>query len=103
MCFKQAIRAVLRIIALALGIFLSFSASVHAAPPALQCTCTAASTPWARTEKLSKRVGDIVLNCMGGAPTAAGATVPVANIRYHSTRDRHLGLEPTGYPSASAT
>jgi hypothetical protein len=48
--------------------------------PALQCTFNAAETPTVRAEGLTELVGDIVLNCNGGTPTAPGATVPQANI-----------------------
>lgn len=48
--------------------------------PALQCTFNAAVTPTVRAEGLTELVGDIVLNCTGGTPTAAGQPVPQANI-----------------------
>ena len=48
--------------------------------PALQCTFNAAVTPTVRAEGLAELVGDIVLNCTGGTPTAAGLPVPQANI-----------------------
>jgi hypothetical protein len=50
------------------------------AQPALQCTFNAAVTPTVRAEGLSELVGDIVLNCTGGTPTAPGALVPAANV-----------------------
>lgn len=48
--------------------------------PALQCTFNAAVPPTVRVEGLTELVGDIVLNCTGGTPTAAGQPVPQANI-----------------------
>lgn len=67
------------LLAFALVALLSSLASAQVAP-ALQCTFNAAVTPTVRAEGLAELVGDIVLNCTGGTPTAAGATVPQANI-----------------------
>ncbi len=50
------------------------------APAALQCTFNAAVTPIVRAEGLAEQVGDIVLNCTGGTPTAPGQIVPQANL-----------------------
>jgi hypothetical protein len=55
-------------------------ASAQGITPALQCTFNAAVTPTVRAEGLTELVGDIVLNCTGGTPTAAGLPVPQANI-----------------------
>jgi len=46
----------------------------------LQCTATVAVPPALRAEGMTELIGDIVLNCAGGSPTAAGSSIPVANI-----------------------
>jgi hypothetical protein len=50
------------------------------AQPALQCTANAGVPPTVRAEGLTELVGDIVLNCTGGTPTAAGAQIAPANV-----------------------
>jgi len=67
------------LLAFALVALLSSLASAQITP-ALQCTFNAAVTPTVRAEGLAELVGDIVLNCTGGTPTALGATVPQANV-----------------------
>jgi len=49
--------------------------------PAFQCTANAAVPPTLRAEGLAELVGDLVLNCTGGTPTAAGVAVPRVNIQ----------------------
>jgi hypothetical protein len=49
--------------------------------PALQCTANAGVPPIVRAEGVAEQVGDLVLNCNGGNPTAAGATVPQVNVQ----------------------
>lgn len=49
--------------------------------PALQCVANAGVPPLLRAEGLTELTGDIVLNCQGGTPTAAGQTIPQANIQ----------------------
>jgi len=44
------------------------------------CTANAATPLDMRAEGLTEQAGDIVLNCTGGTPTAAGAVVPQVNI-----------------------
>jgi hypothetical protein len=48
---------------------------------ALACVSNAGVPPLVRAEGLSELVGDLVLNCKGGTPTAAGQPVPRANIQ----------------------
>jgi len=48
--------------------------------PALQCVANAGVPPTVRAEGLNELVGDLVLNCNGGTPTAPGGTVPQANV-----------------------
>ncbi len=67
------------LLAFALVALLS-SLAVAQSTPALQCTFNAAVTPTVRAEGLAELVGDVVLNCTGGTPTALGATVPQANV-----------------------
>ncbi|HHN72988.1 MAG TPA: hypothetical protein ENK13_02760, partial [Thermopetrobacter sp.] len=49
--------------------------------PAFQCVANAGVPPLVRSEGLAELVGDIVLNCTGGDPTAAGQPVPKVNFR----------------------
>jgi hypothetical protein len=44
-----------------------------------QCVANAAVPPTIRAEGLTELIGDIVLNCSGGVPTATG-TIPTANV-----------------------
>jgi hypothetical protein len=67
------------LLAFALIALLSGLASAQVTP-ALQCTFNAAVTPTVRAEGLAELVGDIVLNCTGGQPTAVNAIVPQANV-----------------------
>ncbi len=48
---------------------------------AFSCASNAGVPPIVRAEGLSELVGDMVLNCTGGTPTAAGAPVPQANVQ----------------------
>lgn len=48
--------------------------------PGLQCVANAGVPPTVRSEGLTELVADVVINCTGGTPTPAGATVPTANI-----------------------
>src|SRR2546425_1406391 len=63
-----------------------FVASVaHAQNPtssASPLVCTPAAVPTiARTDGVSELVGDMLLNCTGGIPTAIGSAVPKSNIQ----------------------
>ena len=49
-------------------------------PPAFQCSAPGAVPTIARQEGYTELVGDILINCTGGSPTAVGQTVPQANI-----------------------
>jgi hypothetical protein len=55
-------------------------ASAQVVTPAFQCTANAGVTPLVRAEGLAELVGDVVLNCTGGTPTATG-NVPKVNVR----------------------
>jgi hypothetical protein len=48
---------------------------------AFSCIGNAGVPPIVRAEGLTELVGDLVLNCNGGTPTAAGAAVPQANVQ----------------------
>ncbi len=50
-------------------------------PPAFACVATGGVPPLVRAEGLAELVGDLVLNCTGGIPTAQNVTVPKVNIR----------------------
>ncbi|HLH44018.1 MAG TPA: hypothetical protein VKV74_13590 [Bryobacteraceae bacterium] len=52
---------------------------VSAQAPAFQCTTNAGVPPIVRGEGYAELVGDLVLNCTGGTPTAAGQVVPQVN------------------------
>jgi hypothetical protein len=55
-------------------------ASAQTSTPALQCVANAGVPPTVRAEGLTELVGDVTLNCTGGIPTQAGATVPASNV-----------------------
>lgn len=48
---------------------------------AFSCVGNAGVPPIVRAEGLAELVGDLVLNCNGGTPTASGAPVPQANVQ----------------------
>ena len=51
------------------------------AQTAIVCTVQSATDNLVRIEGLTEQVGDVVLACTGGTPTAAGASVPSVNIQ----------------------
>jgi len=68
---------------LAVIAFLLGSAVTASAQPTQPFQCFAnggVSTP-ARSEGLTELVGDLVLNCQGGVPTAPGVAIPAVNIQ----------------------
>jgi hypothetical protein len=69
--------------ALAIGALVIGSAATASAQitPALSCVANAGATPLVRSEGLTELVGDVVLNCTGGTPTALGQIVPAVNIQ----------------------
>lgn len=67
---------VLAIAALLLGTAVSASAQ-----PAFTCTSNAGVPPIVRAEGLTELVGDLILNCTGGVPTAIGGAVPQVNVQ----------------------
>ncbi|MCW5979331.1 MAG: hypothetical protein KIT09_14745 [Bryobacteraceae bacterium] len=56
-------------------------ASAQVVTPAFQCVANAGVTPLIRAEGLAELVGDVVLNCTGGTPAAAGVQVQKVNVR----------------------
>jgi hypothetical protein len=68
----------LAVVALAFGAASTANAQQVAA---FSCVGNAGVPPIVRAEGLTELVGDLVLNCNGGTPTAAGAPVPQANIQ----------------------
>lgn len=61
---------------------LMFGAAASAnAQPAFSCNSNAGVPPIVRAEGLTELVGDLILNCTGGTPTALGATVPQVNFQ----------------------
>ncbi|MFO0504173.1 MAG: hypothetical protein ACK527_18500 [Acidobacteriota bacterium] len=61
---------------------LMFGAAASAnAQPAFSCSTNAGVPPIVRAEGLTELVGDLILNCTGGVPTASGAPVPQVNFQ----------------------
>ena len=54
-------------------------ASAQSGP--FQCTANGGVSTPSRAEALADVVGDLVLNCTGGTPTASGSLVPTVNIQ----------------------
>jgi hypothetical protein len=54
---------------------------IASAQPPFTCTANAGVPPLVRVESFTELVGDFVLNCTGGIPTALGAAVPQANFQ----------------------
>jgi len=67
----------LAIVALLLGSAVMASAQQ---PPAFTCSSVAGVPPVVRSEGIAELVGDIVLNCTGGVPTAADTLIPGVNV-----------------------
>jgi len=55
--------------------------SAFAQPNPLGCVAQAAGTPSIRAEGVAELVGDVLINCQGGQPTAFGANLPQVNIQ----------------------
>jgi hypothetical protein len=60
-------------------LLLGFAGQASAQVTTLTCTAAAAVPPLLRQEGLTELVGDIIIDCTGGVPTAAGAPVQLAN------------------------
>jgi hypothetical protein len=66
----------------ALALLLSFSttASAQGVTTPFSCFASAAAPPTVRAEGVTELVGDVVLNCTGGAPTLVGTLIPQSNV-----------------------
>jgi len=71
--------AVLAVIAAAL--FVPFVEAQNGPGQAFTCVANAGTPPTVRVEGITELVGDLLLQCTGGTPTASGKPVPVANLR----------------------
>ena len=49
--------------------------------PAFQCVANAGVPPIVRAEGIAELVGDVVLNCNNGTPTATGLAIPQVNVQ----------------------
>ena len=67
---------VLATLALLLG-----TAGIASAQGQFTCTANSATPPLVRGEGITELTGDLLLTCTGGTATAAGVTVPTANIQ----------------------
>ncbi len=71
-----------RKVVFALAVILVATVTANAqVPAAFVCTANAAVPPTLRAEGLAELVGDLVLNCTGGTPTAPGVRVPRVNVQ----------------------
>src|SRR5262245_51036499 len=66
---------------LAVIAFLLGSAVTASAQGPFQCFANGGVSTPARSEGLTELVGDLVLNCIGGIPTAPGVSIPPVNIQ----------------------
>jgi len=57
------------------------SAQIITIGGALQCVANGGVPPILRAEGLTEQVGDVVLNCTGGVPTAPGGNIPQVNVQ----------------------
>src|SRR5712691_901245 len=67
---------VLAVLALLLG-----SAVTASAQGPFQCFANGGVSTPARSEGITELLGDLVLNCIGGIPTAPGVAIPPVNIQ----------------------
>jgi hypothetical protein len=56
----------------------------------LSCTATAGTPPLLRSEGLAEEVGQVVITCTGGQPTAAGVQIPTVNIQIYLSANTTL-------------
>ena len=79
MNFRRWITA-LAVLALFAGLASAQVAVSTAGTGSFQCQASVAVPPTLRAEGLTELVGDIVINCTGGVPTATGTVIPTANV-----------------------
>jgi hypothetical protein len=68
------------VVALLLGMGSTANAQIGLQTPAFNCTANAGNPTIVRAEGLTELVGDMLLNCNGGTPTLAGASIPLSNV-----------------------
>lgn len=56
----------------------------------LSCNATAGTPPLLRSEGLAEEVGQVVITCTGGSPTAAGVNIPTVNIQVYLSANTTL-------------
>src|SRR5947199_7610147 len=61
--------------------FLLGSAETASAQVPFQCFGNGGVSTPARSEGITELVGDLVLNCVGGVPTAPGVAIPPVNVQ----------------------
>src|SRR6185436_14500947 len=84
---------------LAVIAFLLGSAVTASAQTPFSCFASGGVSTPARSEGLTELVGDLVLNCTGGVPTAPGVAIPPVNIQIFlntSLTSRLLTTSTTG-------
>ena len=59
----------------------TLTVAVASAQPAFQCVANAGVPPIVRAEGIAELMGDLVLNCNNGTPTAVGGVVPQVNVQ----------------------
>jgi uncharacterized protein (TIGR03437 family) len=69
-------------------------------PPGFTCVANAGNPVIVRTEGITELVGDLLLQCTGGTPTAAGATVPQTNVTVFLNTQVTSRLLPNGFIDA---
>ncbi len=94
---------VLAVVAFLLGS--AVTASAQTPPNPFQCFANGGVSTPARSEDITALVGDFVLNCVGGVPTAFGALVPQVNIQVFlntSLTSRLLTTSSSGFQYSEA-
>jgi len=68
------------LLVLAVLVFAAGIVSAQAVNP-LQCVANAGVPPIARAEGVAEEVGQVIISCTGGTPTALGAPIPTVNVQ----------------------
>jgi len=85
---------------LALAVVMLTVAVASAQGPAFQCVANAGVPPIVRAEGIAELVGDLVLNCNGGIPTAAGGALPQVNVQIFLNTNITSKIDSNGYSEA---
>jgi hypothetical protein len=64
-----------------MGLQVPASAQTFGSTPAFTCVANAGVPPIVRSQGVTELVGDLVLNCTGGTPTATGTNIPLSNVQ----------------------